>query len=142
VDPVSRRDFWVILANLLRQGVTIVMTTPYLDEAERSTRVGLLNQGRLMVADAPGKVRLGMSGKVFEVVCTEVRRARDIVTRMSDVTEVQLFGDRLNAVVREGAGDFETLIRSALAREGIMATGVRTIPASLENVFISMLKAS
>jgi ABC-2 type transport system ATP-binding protein len=142
VDPVSRRDFWVILANLLRQGVTIVMTTPYLDEAERSTRVGLLDQGRLMVADAPGKVRLGMPGKVFEIVCPEVRRARDIVARMPDVTEVQLFGDRLNAVVREGAGDFEALVRSVLTQEGIAATGVRAIPASLENVFISMLKAS
>jgi ABC-2 type transport system ATP-binding protein len=142
VDPVSRRDFWVILADLLRQGVTIVMTTPYLDEAERSTRVGLLNQGRLMVADAPARVRSGMRGRVFEVVCPEVRRARDIVSRMPEVTEVQLFGDRLNAVVREGGGDFGVLVRSALTREGILATGVRAIPASLENVFISMLKAS
>jgi len=142
VDPVSRRDFWVILANLLRQGVTIVMTTPYLDEAERSTRVGLLNQGRLMTADAPGEVRLGMKGRVFEIVAQEVRRARDIVARMPGVTEVQLFGDRLNAVVSESAGDFAVLVRQALTREGIAATGVRAIPASLENVFISMLKAS
>jgi ABC-2 type transport system ATP-binding protein len=101
VDPVSRRDFWVILSKLLEQGITILMTTPYLDEAERSNRVGLISQGRLMTADAPQKVRGLMKGVVIEVVCTEIRRARHVLRQVSEVSEVQMFGDRLNVVVQD-----------------------------------------
>jgi ABC-2 type transport system ATP-binding protein len=140
VDPVSRRDFWIILSNLLKQGVTILMTTPYLDEAERSTRVGMINQGRLLVADTPQSIKSLMKGAVLEVVAPEIRRVRDIARRVPGA-EVQMFGDRVNIVVRDPAADAER-IRTRLADAGLAVTSWRTVAPSLENVFISMLKAS
>jgi ABC-2 type transport system ATP-binding protein len=140
VDPVSRRDFWIILSNLLKQGVTILMTTPYLDEAERSTRVGMINQGRLLVADTPQSIKSLMKGAVLEIVAPEIRRVRDIARRVPGA-EVQMFGDRVNIVVRDPAADAER-IRTRLADAGLAVTSWRTVAPSLENVFISMLKAS
>ena len=76
VDPVSRREFWIILSRLLREGITIVMSTPYLDEAERASRVGLMNAGRLMAVERPARIKAGMNGAVLEIVCPDIRRAR------------------------------------------------------------------
>ncbi len=146
VDPVSRRDFWIILSNLLKQGTTILMTTPYLDEAERSSRVGMINQGKLMTADTPRNIKKLMKGSVIEIVAPEIRRVRDIVRSISGATpgrapfEVQTFGDRLNVVVPDLESD-SVRIRNELAKTGITITDWRVVVPSLENVFISMLKA-
>jgi ABC-2 type transport system ATP-binding protein len=140
VDPVSRRDFWVILSNLLKQGTTILLTTPYLDEAERSSRVGMINQGRLLVADTPRNIKKLMKGAVIEIVAPEIRRVRDIVRRVPGA-DVQMFGDRLDVVVPDLEPD-SAQIRGRLAEAGIDVTSWRVIPPSLENVFISLLKAS
>jgi drug efflux transport system ATP-binding protein len=140
VDPVSRRDFWIILSSLLKQGITIVITTPYLDEAERSTRVGLINQGQLMTADTPQKVKGLMKEAVFEIVCSDFRRARDLLQQVQEVKEVQLFGDRLNVVVTSAEAS-RLPIQKRLAQAGITISDWRVIPPSLENVFISLLRA-
>jgi ABC-2 type transport system ATP-binding protein len=146
VDPVSRRDFWIILSNLLKQGTTILMTTPYLDEAERSSRVGMINQGKLMTADTPRNIKKLMKGSVIEIVAPEIRRVRDVVRAISGATpdrasfEVQTFGDRLNVVVPDLESD-SVRIRNELAKAGITVTDWRVVAPSLENVFISMLKA-
>jgi ABC-2 type transport system ATP-binding protein len=137
VDPVSRRDFWKILSSLLRSGITIVMTTPYMDEAERCSRVGLLAGGRLLAADTPRNIKLLMRGTVVEIVCPEIRRAFSILRRLPGVREVQLFGDRLNAVVDEPEIGIP-LIEAALLREAIPVLQKRLLPPSLENVFISV----
>ncbi|TFG57949.1 MAG: ABC transporter ATP-binding protein [Candidatus Aminicenantes bacterium] len=137
VDPVSRRDFWKILSSLLRSGITIVMTTPYMDEAERCSRVGLLAGGRLLAADTPRNIKLLMRGTVVEIVCPEIRRAFSILRRLPGVREVQLFGDRLNAVVDEPEIGIP-LIEAALLREAIPVLQKRLRPPSLENVFISV----
>jgi ABC-2 type transport system ATP-binding protein len=139
VDPVSRRDFWIILSDLLKQGTTILMTTPYLDEAERSNRVGMINRGRLMVADTPARIKELMAGTVIEIVAPEIRRARDVVRQVPDA-EVQMFGDRLNVVVRDSTSD-PARIRELLDQAGISVASWRVIPPSLENVFISLLKS-
>jgi len=139
VDPVSRRDFWIILSDLLKQGTTILMTTPYLDEAERCNRVGMIDRGRLMVADTPARIKELMTGTVIEIVAPEIRRARDIARQVPGA-EVQMFGDRLNVVVRDSATD-PVRIRELLDQAGIEVTSWRVIPPSLENVFISMLKS-
>jgi ABC-2 type transport system ATP-binding protein len=137
VDPVSRRDFWMILSGLLRTGITIVLTTPYLDEAERCSRIGLIHRGRLAAADAPAGLKSLMKGTVVEVVCDESRRAFAALKNVSGVREVQLFGDRLNLVLddpeRHWAG-----IEARLKGEGIAVLDRRVIPPSLENVFISV----
>src|SRR5208283_1729627 len=98
VDPVSRREFWIILSQLMREGITIVMSTPYLDEAERASRVGLMNAGRLMVAERPARIKAEMKGAVLEIVCADIRRASAVLRQTGQLSEVQLFGDRLNVV--------------------------------------------
>jgi len=139
VDAVSRRDFWKILANLLKTGITIVMTTPYLEEAERGTRVGLMNKGSLMIVDTPPNVKLRMKGTVIEIVCGEIRKALRVLKAMSQVIEVQAFGDRLNIVVQDPDRD-SPLIQTTLQNEGIDLVDWRTIPPSLENVFVALMK--
>jgi ABC-2 type transport system ATP-binding protein len=138
VDPVSRRDFWKILQSLLRRGITILMSTPYLDEAERCTRVGLMNKGGLMKVDTPSSIKRLMNGEIVEVVCERVRDAYRLLSTLAPVKEVQAFGDRLNVNVRNSAKDFPQ-IRAALESNGIGITSWRVVPPSLENVFISLL---
>ena len=138
VDPVSRRDFWRILQSLQERGITIVMTTPYLDEAERCTRVGLMNRGSIMVVDQPSNIKKLMQGQVLEIVCDSVRQAFQILKGLPLAKEVQAFGDRLNVVVRNAKTDFPT-IESILKNGGIHVKSWRVTPPSLENVFVSLL---
>jgi ABC-2 type transport system ATP-binding protein len=141
VDAVSRRDFWKILSSLLRSGITIVMTTPYMDEAERCTRVGLLAEGRLLAADTPQGIKRLMRGTVVEIVCSEIRRGFAVLKTVPGVTEVQLFGDRLNAVVPD-ADRVIPLIEAAFAAAGIPVLQRRVLAPSLENVFISVTQSA
>lgn len=137
VDPVSRRDFWKILSNLLKTGITILMSTPYLDEAERCSRVGLMNGGRLMAADTPRAVKGMMKGEVVEIVCGEIRRAFELLKSRPGAGEVQMFGDRLNVIVGDAGRDLPAILE-LLREAGIEVKDQRVIPPSLENVFISV----
>lgn len=138
VDPVSRRDFWKILQNLLKSGITIVMSTPYLDEAERCTRVALMNKGTLMRVDTPANLKQLMRNEVVEVVCDRVRDALALVKAHASVLEVQGFGDRLNVILKNAKNDFPK-VESALRGSGIVIGSWRVMSPSLENVFISLL---
>jgi ABC-2 type transport system ATP-binding protein len=140
VDPVSRRDFWMILSNLLKSGITIFMTTPYLDEAERCSRVGLIHHGRLLAEDTPQALKSMMRGTVVEIVCSEIRRAFSLLKGFAAVREVQLFGDRLNLVMDDADRNLPAT-EAMLRREGIDVVDRRIIPPSLENVFISVTGA-
>ncbi len=137
VDPVSRRDFWKILSNLLKTGITVLMSTPYLDEAERCSRVGLMNTGRLLAADTPRAIKGMMKGEVVEIVCGEIRRAFGLLKDWPGAGEVQLFGDRLNLVVGDARRDLPAVL-TRLSDAGIEVRDRRIIPPSLENVFISL----
>ncbi len=141
VDPVSRRDFWAILSSLIRSGITIIMTTPYMDEAERCSRVGLLADGRLLAADTPANIKRLMRGTIVEIVAADIRRAFAVLKSLAGVREVQLFGDRLNAVVDEPEKAMP-LIEAALAREGVPVIQKRVLPPTLENVFISVTETT
>lgn len=138
VDPVSRRDFWKILQSLLKSGITIVMSTPYLDEAERCSRVALMNHGNLMLVDTPTNVKKAMKGEVLEIVCHPVREGFGALKALPEAKEVQAFGDRLNVIVDRASTDAEHVL-SALRRAGIVIDNWRVISPSLENVFISLL---
>jgi drug efflux transport system ATP-binding protein len=138
VDPVSRRDFWKVLSSLLKSGITIVMTTPYLDEAERCTRVALMNRGSVLVADTPPNVKKVMRGTVVEIVCSEIRKTFKFLKQLPFVAEVQAFGDRLNIVVSRPDQDIPNVM-SHLKDNGVLVEEYRTISPSLENVFISLL---
>ncbi|MCZ6775569.1 MAG: DUF4162 domain-containing protein, partial [Ignavibacteria bacterium] len=109
-----------------------------LDEAERCTRVGLMNKGRLMKVDTPSSIKRLMKGEIVEIVCERVRDAYRLLSSFSPVKEVQAFGDRLNVNVRNPDMDLPR-IRSALESNGIAIKNWRVVPPSLENVFISLL---
>ncbi len=138
VDPVSRRDFWKVLSSLLKSGITILMTTPYLDEAERCARVAMMNEGRILMADTPQNLKAVMQGEIVEVVCSDIRKSFSILKRKSIVREVQAFGDRLNILVSNARNDMPAVLE-VLRSEKIEVQDWRVIPPSLENVFISLL---
>ncbi len=139
VDPVSRRDFWRILQSLLVDGITIVMSTPYLDEAERCSGVALVSGGRIIRSDTPAQVKASMRGEVLEIVCDRVRAAAAVLEKNPAIREVQAFGDRLNVIV-DNAREQVQAVQMSLAAGGIRLASWRVIPPSLENVFISLLK--
>jgi ABC-2 type transport system ATP-binding protein len=138
VDPVSRRDFWKILSSLLKSGITIVICTPYLDEAERSTRVAMMNQGKLLLCDTPEAVKSSFHSEVVELVCDDVHHASEILLRSFERNDIQLFGDRLHILVKDAKKN-ESDIRRSLKAERIEVLSYRLIPPSLEDVFIASL---
>jgi len=145
VDPVSRRDFWKLLARLQREGLTLLLTTPYLDEAERCARVALIDQGRVLTVDSPDALRAAEKGVMVEVVAEPRRAAVDLLRAAPGVAEVEVFGERLHASLPE-----EAPARAAAAAEALAArlrgagfavhTARPTIP-SLEDVFIGRIRA-
>jgi ABC-2 type transport system ATP-binding protein len=141
VDPVSRRDLWLIVHRMVAEGTTAVVATSYLDEAERFDRLALLDRGRALALDAPDALREGLSGRVFEVAAGDPRRARAAARRLAGVEQAVAFGDRVHLVVATAGGDPEALA-AALGREGIADARVRRVEASLEDVFIQRVGAA
>lgn len=146
VDPVSRRDFWRILAGLRREGMTILVTTPYLDEAERCERVALMDRGRIIALDRPETLRASLPGSLVEVVARPVGRARDLLSSAPGVEDVQTFGERLHArlsgVSTLDAVEAARAVASSLVAAGIEVEGSRPITPSLEDVFIATVAGS
>jgi ABC-2 type transport system ATP-binding protein len=139
VDPISRREFWTLLHTLIHDGVTVLLTTPYLDEAERCTRVALVRNGRTLVEDDPVRLRRAYGRPTIEVVCEPVRRGRDLLAASPRVAEVQLFGDRLHAVPT-AADDALTDLVDGLAGQGVQVHHQRPVVPSLEDVFITLVR--
>ena len=138
VDPVSRREFWRLLSRFRATGITILMSTPYLDEAERCSRVALLDRGRLLALDEPTALRASLPGALLEVVVRDPRAAQ--ATFVRDGVESQLFGDRLHVWLESGT---EAAIEAVRVRaQQIGATSVRQIMPSLEDVYIARLAAA
>ena len=138
VDPVSRREFWKLLSEFLAQGITILMATPYLDEAERCSRVALLHEGQLVSLDTPANLRASLPGVVIEVIAPDRDRAVLVLEQLPGVVDVQLFGERAHVRLEPGAALSDPdLITSALQHEDVKVEGVRRVPASLEDVFIA-----
>ena len=104
VDPVSRREFWKLLSEFLAQGITILMSTPYMDEAERCGRVALLHEGRVLAADTPDRLRQTIRGRMLEVVVAHAGDTADVVRQIPGVLDAQVFGDRLHVTLRDEAG--------------------------------------
>jgi len=137
VDPVSRREFWDILYQTLGEGATIVVSTPYMDEAERCTRVALLHEGRLIACDTPRHLRESLPGGMVEVVARPQRPALAALARAWPQAAPYVFGERLHLRPPPGA-DAEAACRAALAREGIALESVRPIAPGLEDVFVAL----
>jgi ABC-2 type transport system ATP-binding protein len=138
VDPVSRREFWKLLSEFLTQGITILMATPYLDEAERCSRVALLHEGQLLALDTPAALRATLQGEVMEVIALDRDGAAAVLERLPGIVDVQPFGERTH--VRVAAGSpfaAPERLTAALTEAGIVPESVRRVPTSLEDVFIA-----
>jgi ABC-2 type transport system ATP-binding protein len=138
VDPVSRRDFWRILHRLPGEGVTIFLSTSYLDEAERCRRVGLLHRGKLLAVGSPEEVRSLFRGTLLSVRCGEPRRAAAVLRQAFPGSSVGLFGDRLHFGGRDLAHPVPA-VAAALTGAGVPFDSVLPVPPSLEDVFVSVL---
>lgn len=138
VDPVSRRDLWKILYDLLREGITIFVSTAYLDEAERCTRIGLIHKGNILMIDEPAKVKAAITTPMIEISSPYARKARDMVSTIDGVQSVSIYGDRLHVAVRDR--EVISVIMGVLSSQGIEIQGQREIVPSLEDVFISMVE--
>ena len=139
VDPVSRREFWDILTELHLQGITIFVSTPYMDEAERCSRVGLIYQGRIVVCDTPEQIKSLVTGELLEIRTSDLRQAEKVVRLLDGVLEVQTYGDLIHAFV-DSAQMREAAIRASLAEAGIGVTSVRSIRPRMEEAFISLVR--
>src|SRR5262249_35719549 len=132
VDPVSRREFWDALADLSHQGITIVVATPYLDEAERCSRVALMHEGRIHRTGTPRELRHSLGLKRLVVRATELSRAEALLDKTPRIADAQRFGDRLDVMVEdEKAG--EKLTRDTLRNAGIDVLEIRVAWPTLEN---------
>jgi len=132
VDPVSRRDFWAILYQLVKDGMTVFVTTAYLDEAERANRVGLIDRGRLIRCDAPAALRTSLEETCWEVRVRDRRAARDVLARTAGVVSAEPAGETLHVFLAPG----QTL-------DGVGGLGeaeLRPIEPSLEDVFIALIR--
>jgi len=143
VDPVSRREFWKLLSEFLSRGLTIVMATPYLDEAERCARVALLHEGHLLALDTPQRLQAPLAGQLLEVTAAGPRPPVEILARVSGVNDVQTFGDRAHVRIDPVArAQVIAAIEAALRGANLQDVSVRPIAASLEDVFIELITGS
>ena len=140
VDPVSRREFWKLLSEFLSSGLTIVMATPYLDEAERCARVVLLHEGRVLALETPAALQHTLAGRLLEVATGSTRPPLDVLAQIPGVDDVQAFGDRAH-VRLSGVSQAEGIgrVTAALERAGIPVQSARPVAASLEDVFIDLV---
>jgi ABC-2 type transport system ATP-binding protein len=138
VDPVSRRDFWRILYELLKDGVTIIVSTAYLDEAERCTRIGLLHKGTILIEDTPAKVKKTFGFPMIEIWTDNARSAQKIASTITGVKKASIYGDKLHITLEKSeAGD---MVLQKLLNAGVLIKDHRDIMPSLEDVFISMVE--
>ncbi len=137
VDPVSRRDFWKILSDLQQDGITIFMTTPYLDEAERCNRVALMHQGKIISIDTPKKIKDSINKKTLEIISNDIRSSYKIL--FDSGIEAQIFGDRINIMIDNYDVEYPS-IEKILSSENIKIISKKLIQPSLENVFIHLIK--
>lgn len=138
VDPVSRRDFWRILYDLLKEEVTVVISTSYLDEAERCTRIGLIHKGKILMEDIPTEIRKTLGMDMVEVWTDDSRRAAELIRKSEGIRGVSVYGDRLHITLE--SKDLQEGIFQTLGKEGIMVRDHREILPSIEDVFISMVE--
>jgi drug efflux transport system ATP-binding protein len=139
VDPVSRREFWDILTDLHLQGITLVVSTPYMDEAERCSRIGLIYQGRLVVCDTPEAIKAMTEGELIALWPADVRRAREALTGLEGVLEIQTYGDQLRVFTHDTDGLMER-IRATVTSAGVEVYDVRVTRPRMEEAFISLIR--
>ena len=139
VDPVSRREFWNILTELHVQGTTIIVSTPYMDEADRCSTVGLMYAGRLVECDTPQAIRDQLEGEVVEIQSEDWQATLEVVTALKGVREAQTYGEAVNLLVDKGSKRLPEIER-ALKKSRVKYRSVRIAPVRMEEAFISLIR--
>lgn len=137
VDPVSRRDFWKILYDLVKEGISIVVTTAYLDEAERTNRVALMHKGSIIQLGEPHALKGMVTGSMMELICSDLHRSKQILLEVPEVLDANVFGDTLHVRTREEVD--AAVIRQTLQKEGIGIDSLRRITPAMEDAFLSLI---
>lgn len=138
VDPVARREFWDMLTTLHADGSTVVVSTPYMDEAERCNRVGLMYDGRMMICDTPAAIKRMLPGSVMALRADDLNRAAAVLADMAHVIDVQPYGDMLSIIVTHGCTPAD--LEQDLAQAGIHILDLRPAPPRLEEAFIYFVR--
>jgi len=141
VDPVTRREFWRLLANLVSEGLTLLVATPYLDEAERCTRVLLMHEGTVLADARPQEIPALMPGTILEVTSHSRARAAGILAAQEGIADVSVFGTTLH-VHLEGEQHSQESIRQILNTDGIEVEELRVVPAGLEDAFLYLTRST
>ena len=139
VDPVSRREFWKLLRGLGGQGITLLMSTPYLDEAERADNVAILHEGRLLIQGVPGRIRDDWDRVLHEFFCDRNRDAASLLARLYPEGESQAFGDRVHLALSADGPD-TGVIAGRLESGGIRVRRQGTVRPGLENVYLAEVR--
>ena len=139
VDPVSRREFWDILTGLHVQGVTILVSTPYMDEADRCSQVGLMYAGRLVVCDTPRRIRSRVQAELIQLIPGDWEAAQSLLRDLPGVQEMQTYGEYLHLLVDDAEKRLPK-VKKALKKADIPFRGLRAAPARMEEAFISLIR--
>lgn len=138
VDPVSRRDFWAILYELVKDGLTVVVTTSYLDEAERCNRVALMYKGRIIEQAPPGEIKNALDATCYSIRCNDARAARTFLRERPGVLSAETFGAEVHSFL-ESSAEADSVSQD-LAEQGFDSVEVREIAPSLEDSFIALVR--
>lgn len=138
VDPVSRRDFWRIIADFLTRGITVLVSTPYLDEAERFHRIAFMHKGQIIACDTPQNLKAQLAGELLEIRTRQINQAVTVLARASFVQTAQVFGDTVHVMV-DRAEERRAEINRLLKEHSISVIDLRRISAGLEDVFVTQL---
>jgi len=141
VDPISRRELWKLLLQLWRQGTTIIVTTPYMDEAERCQRIGFMQGGRLLEVASPEEFKTRYPFEVIELACENRHRARSEVLSEPGIIGVDIFGDKIHVKV-ESAAEWIPRLEELLSARGIELQSARKVPPSVEDVFLRLARGN
>jgi len=140
VDPISRREFWNILNDLHVSGTTVVVSTPYMDEADRCSTVGLIHEGQLVICDSPQNIRASIKAEIIELHLSDGHQAIEFIRNQAGVIEVQTYGPSLHILV-DSAKKRIPQIKKALSKQKCAISSIRQAPLRMEEAFISLINA-
>jgi ABC-2 type transport system ATP-binding protein len=137
VDAVSRKEFWDHLGTLRKEGITILVSTPYMDEAQRCSRLALIQKGHLLDIGSPAEIQSRFNGNLYELKCTDRYRALLLCRKITQITSVHAFGQSLHLTIEEGLKPNE--LSDILTSEGLEQVNIHAVLPSIEDVFIQHL---
>jgi len=139
VDPVSRREFWNILKELKEQGVTILVSTPYMDEAERCDRIAFIHKGRILAVETPQDIPALYTRTLYELKCEDFVRAARLLEGQGNIESVQIFGDRVHVGGLDGE-KISAVVNKTMLNSGIEQYDLKIITAGIEDVFVDLMQ--